>query len=150
MKKSKIEIGSWFILFLGIYTTVIALLWIFVTEIMFVSDFKWYTGQAFPDYLESNPDFAKIYIINKKLIGFMLLTIGLLILLINQYAYRKGEKWSWFAIFIAGSIAWGTFIIYKIVIGYIGVSMITFALGAALVFLGIIFPIKEIFGKKTE
>ncbi|MFX1327598.1 MAG: hypothetical protein ACFE91_05570 [Promethearchaeota archaeon] len=150
MKKSNLEIGSWFILFLGIYTTVIAILWIFVTEIMFVSDFKWYTGLAFPDYLESNPDFAKIYIINKKLIGFMLLVIGLLILLINQFAYRKGEKWSWFAILITGTIAWGTFIVYKIVIGYIGVSMITFALGAALVLIGIIFPAKEILGKKTE
>jgi len=149
MKKSNLEIGSWFILCLGIYTTVIAILWIFVTEIMFVSDFAWYTGQTYQEYLESNPDFAKIFIITKKLIGFMLLTIGLLILLINQYAYRKGEKWSWFAILIAGSIAWGTFIIYKIVIGYIGVSMITFALGAALVLLGIIFPVKDILGRKS-
>jgi hypothetical protein len=150
MKKSNLEIGSWFILFLGIYTTIVAILWIFVTEIMFVSDFAWYTGQTFPEYLESDPEFAKIYIITKKLIGVMLLVIGLLILLINQFAYRKGEKWSWFAILVAGSIAWGTFIVYKIVIGYIGVSMITFALGAALVLVGIIFPAKEILHKKTE
>jgi hypothetical protein len=50
MKKSNHEIGSWLILFLGFYTLVMAILWIFVTEIMFVSDFAHVTGYQFGEY----------------------------------------------------------------------------------------------------
>jgi hypothetical protein len=150
MERDKIKIGSQIILFLGMYTSVMSILWIFVTEIMFVSDFAAYTGQTYSSYLATNPRFAEIYIITKKLIGIMLLIIGLLILLINQYAYRKGEKWAWYALLIAGGLAWGTFIGYKLIIGYIGASMITFAVGVTLVILGLAVPSKEILGKKSE
>ena len=148
MQRSKIKIGSKVMLLLGWYTIVISVLWIFLTEIMFVSDFEAYTGETYSDYLGIDREVAELYIITKKMIGIMLLAIGLLIVLINQYAYRKGEKWSWYVLLIAGSIPWGTFIIYKLVIGYIGVSMVTFALGAALFLIGIIIPAKEILGKK--
>jgi hypothetical protein len=150
MEKSKIKIGSQVILFLGMYTVVMSILWIFVTEIMFVSDFAAYTGQTYQEYLASNPRFAEMYIMTKKMIGLMLLIVGLLILLINQNAYRKGEKWAWYAILIAGGISWGTFIVYKIVIGYIGASMITFVVGAALTAVGLAIPAKEILSKKSK
>jgi len=148
MQRSKTEIGSFFIHFLSWYTVVIALLWIFLTEIMFVSDFAYVTGFEYSEYLLINRVFAEFYIITKKLIGFMLLGIGLLILFIYHKAYRKGEKWSWYAVLIAGSISWGTFIGYKILIGYIGVSMITFVVGAALTIIGLVIPAKEILSKK--
>ncbi|MHA2399092.1 MAG: hypothetical protein ACXADU_09405 [Promethearchaeota archaeon] len=149
MKKSKLDIGSFFMICLGMYTLVISLLWIFLTEIMFVSDFAHYTGLTYQQYLVSDPLFAQMYIITKKLIGFMLLGIGCLILIITKTSYSKSEKWSWFALLISGGITWGTFIIYKIVIGYIGASMATFAVGFALLVIGLLLPVKEFFGKNT-
>ena len=112
-----------------------------------MSDFEAYTGQTYSDYLASNPRFAEIYIITKKLIGIMLLIIGLMIVLINEFAYRKGEKWSWFALLIAGGTAWGTFIGYKVFIEYIGVSMLTFAIGGGLFLVSIVLPAKEMLCK---
>jgi hypothetical protein len=147
MKKSKLEIGSFFILFMGIYTVVMALLWIFVTEIMFVSDFAYYTGQTYQQYLAIAPEFAEIYIITKKLVGFILLANGVMVVLINQKSYLKSEKWSWYAILIGGGISWSTFIIYKIYIGYIGLSMITFVVGISLLIVGLVLPAKEILTK---
>ncbi|MFX1304293.1 MAG: hypothetical protein ACFE9X_13140 [Promethearchaeota archaeon] len=149
MKRSKLEIGSFLMVFLGVYTIVISLLWIFVTEIMFVSDFAYYTGQTYPQYLASDPSFAQMYIITKKLIGFILLANGIMILLLTQKSYRKAEKWSWYALLIGGGISWGTFIGYKIFIGYIGYSIITFVVGATLLVVGLAFPVKEILGKKA-
>jgi hypothetical protein len=152
MPKSKLEIGAFFMLFMGMYTLVISILWIFLTEIMFVSDFAHVTGVDFEAYF-NNPatvDFAKIYIITKKLVGVMLFGIAVLIILINQKCYRKGLKWSWFALLIAGGIVWGTFIGYKIMIGYIGASMATFAVGAGLYVVGVVLPAIEIFGKKSS
>lgn len=148
MKNSKLEIGSFIMLFFGMYTLVISILWIFLTEIMFVSDFAYYTGQNYAQYLATNPLFAEMYIITKKLIGFMLLGIGSLTIFVTKKSYSKGDKWSWFALLVTGSITWGTFIGYKIMIGYIGASMVTFVVGTALLFVGLILPAKEILSKK--
>ncbi|MFX1308131.1 MAG: hypothetical protein ACFE8C_00380 [Promethearchaeota archaeon] len=147
MQKSKIEIGSFFILFMAMYIIVLSLLWIFLTEIMFVSDFAHVTGYEFSEH----PDIVLtgFYIITKKLIGFILLANGSMILLINQKSFRKAEKWSWYALLIGGGVSWGTFIGYKIFIGYIGLSMITFAVGATLLVIGLAFPAKAILGNKS-
>ncbi|MFX0005272.1 MAG: hypothetical protein ACFFA7_01840 [Promethearchaeota archaeon] len=149
MKKSKLEIGSFLILFMGMYTAVLALLWIFVTEIMFVSDFAYYTGFTYQQYLAIDLEVAQIYIITKKLVGCILLANAIMIVLINRKSYRKAEKWSWYAILIGGGISWCTFIIYKIYIGYIGASMITFVVGITLLVVGLVLPVKEILTKKT-
>ncbi len=135
---------------MGMYTIVMALLWIFVTEIMFVSDFAYYTGQTYQQYLASDPNFAEIYIITKKLVGCILLANGAMVVLINQKSYRNAEKWSWYAILIGGGISWSTFIIYKIYIGYIGLSMITFVVGISLLVVGLVLPLNEILRKKSS
>ena len=147
MQRSKIEIGSFLILFMGMYTIVMALLWIFVTEIMFVSDFAYYTGLTYQQYLSIVPEFAHIYIITKKLVGCILLANGAMVVLINQKSYRNAEKWSWYSILIGGGLSWSTFIIYKIYIGYIGLSMITFVVGISLLVIGLVLPAKEILTK---
>ncbi|MFW9999108.1 MAG: hypothetical protein ACFE9Q_07055 [Candidatus Hodarchaeota archaeon] len=143
-----LKIGHFLMNFMGFYILIIGILWIFVTEIMFVSDFLWYTGESYPSYLASNPIYAEIYIITKKLIGFVLLANGILVLFINNKSYKNGEKWSWFALLLSGGLTWGTFIGYKIFIGYYGGSMITFVIGAGLLVAGLAFPSKEILGKK--
>ena len=150
MEKLALKIGSFLILFMGMYTIVMSFLWIFVTEIMFVSDFAHYTGLTYPEYLIAAPDFAEIYIITKKLIGFILLADGIMIVLINHNSYRKGEKWSWYAILAGGGISWSTFIIYKIYIGYIGYSMVTFVVGITLLIIGLALPAKEILMRKSS
>ena len=150
MVKSRIKIGSYIMLFMGMYTLVISILWIFLTEIMFVSDFAWYTGMNYQEYFATSQRFAEMYIITKKLIGIMLLVISILILLINKKSYQSGENWSWFALLIAGGVAWGTFIGYKIYIGYIGTSMITFVIGIALTIIGLAIPARDILGQKSN
>jgi hypothetical protein len=78
----------------------------------------------------------------------MILVIAILILLIQKKAYLPREKWAWFAILIAGGVTWGTFIGYKMFIGYIGASMITFVVGASLTLIGLILSAKEMLSKK--
>ena len=133
--------------FMGWYIIGMGLLMIFVTEIMLISDFGVYTGITYEQYLASDQVFAEIFILQKKVMGFMICGVGVLVLFIVRMGYRKGEKWAWFALLIAGSLVWVTFIGYKILIMYYGGSMITFVVGAALLVLGLIFPAKEILQK---
>lgn len=54
------------------------ILMIFVTEIMFISDFGWYTRIEYSVFY-SNPStriFAEIFILQKKVMGFILSSIG--------------------------------------------------------------------------
>ncbi|MFX0075829.1 MAG: hypothetical protein ACFE96_10330 [Candidatus Hermodarchaeota archaeon] len=141
------KLGTFFMNFMGFYIVGMGILMIFVTEIMFISDFGVYTGTTYAQYLATDQAFAEIFILQKKVMGFMICGVGALVLFIVRMGYRKGEKWAWFALLIAGCLVWGTFIGYKILIMYYGGSMITFVVGAILLVLGLVFPAKEILKK---
>ncbi|HEY71615.1 MAG TPA: hypothetical protein G4O08_13645 [Anaerolineae bacterium] len=149
-----IKNGATVMMIMSIFALVLSLMWIFITEIMFVSDFAAYTGQTFADYLVTDPAYAEIYIITKKLLGIVLLATSTLMTYITRKAYSKGERWSWFALLVAGGITWGSLIGYKIVIGYfkLGASSMTFIVGAILLAIGLALPAKAILGRegKTE
>ena len=135
--------------FHGWYMLVMGILMIFVTEIMFISDFYAYTGVSYQTYYATNQVYAEIFIIQKKLMGIIISALGVLTLFVVKQGFSKGQKWSWFAILIIGVIIWGSFIGYKIIIEYFGGSMITFVVGAVLFILGLIFPVK-LFLKNKE
>jgi hypothetical protein len=147
-----IKNGTTVMMVMSIFALVLSLMWIFITEIVFVSDFAAYTGQTFADYLSTNPPYAEIYIITKKLIGISLLATSILMTFITQNSYSKGEKWSWYALLVAGTITWGSLIGYKIVIGYfrLGISSMTFIVGAILLAIGLVLPAKAILGIKGQ
>jgi len=71
---------------------------------------------------------------------------------ICQKSYRKGEKWSWYALLIAGTVTWGSLIGYKVVTGYFEatLSSLTFIVGLILFVIGITLPAKAILGDKSE
>jgi hypothetical protein len=149
MQDSSVKIGSWFMIALGIFALITAVLWVFMTEVAFVSDFRAYTGQPFSDYLISDPKPAELWLFTKRLIGIERLVTSLLIIFITQKSYRKGEKWSWFALLIAGIITWGWLIGYRIAIGYAeSTGIVTPILGLALLFIGLAIPARAILGKK--
>ena len=147
--ESSIRTGSWVMFAVGIYTLVMSLFWIFLTEVVFVSDFLSVTGQSYADYLASFPDYAELYMLTKKLWGFAMLNVSILIIFITKKSYSKGEKWSWYALLIAGVMLWGSLIGYRVLIGYVAPSIITFIIGTILFVIGIALPAKEILSNKS-
>jgi len=129
---------------MGVYALVMSLLWVLVTEIVFVSDFAGFTGQSYAEYLAAAPAFAEMYIITKKLVGAMIAVSSILMILVTHYSYRKGERWSWYALLVAGALLWGTLIGYRVFIGYVAPSIVTFVVGAALWIIGITLPARDI------
>jgi hypothetical protein len=142
------KLSTFFMNFMGWYMAVMGILMIFFTDIMFISDFFQYTGVTYQEYLSTNQVFAEIFILQKKIMGFMLTGIGVLVLFITRMGFRNRAKWTWYALLIIGGLVWGTFIGYKILILYFGGSMFIFVVGAILLALGLIFSAKEILIKK--
>ena len=151
MPKSPVNIGSSIMMAMGMFALVVSLLWITITEVMFVSDYLAYTGQNLADALAAGSKAAELWLITKKLWGIELLAISLLMLFITARSYAKGIKWSWYALLIAGCILWGSLIGYKMIIGYFQPTMssMTFIVGAILFAVGLLIPAKAIFSKKS-
>ena len=152
VKGSLFKIGSSVMGAMSVYALVISLLWIFQTEVLFVSVFEGYTGQSLSDALAAGSKSAELWLITQRLIGVELLPLSLLMIFICQKSYRKGEKWSWYALLIAGTVTWGSLIGYKVVTGYFEatLSSLTFIVGLILFVIGITLPAKAILGDKSE
>ncbi|MCP8311630.1 MAG: hypothetical protein L6M37_01590 [Candidatus Methylarchaceae archaeon HK02M1] len=149
MQASSVKIASKVMFIMGIYALAISLFWIFLTELMFMSDYAAYTGQSWSDFLASSLKPAEIYLITKRLLGVEIFLISLLIIFVTLKSYSKAEKWSWYALLIAGIILWGSLIGYRIVIGYLAPSIVTFIIGLVLFVVGITLPAKAILSKKS-
>ncbi len=136
---------------MAVFALVVSLLWVTITEVMFVSDFLAYTGEDLADALATGSKSAELWLTTKKLWGVELLAISLLAIFVTANSYTKGEKWSWYALLIAGCVLWGSLIGYKLAIGYFQPTMssMTFVVGAVLFGIGLIIPDKAILGKKS-
>ena len=149
MLASSVKIASFVMLVMGIFALITAMLWIFMTEVAFVSDVAVYTDQSYSDFLTSNPKHAELFLFQKRLIGIEKLATALLIVLITQKSYSRGEKWSWYALLITGVITWGSLIGYRLAIGYVeSTGIATPIIGLALLVIGLALPAKAILGKK--
>lgn len=150
MSKSYLKIGSSIMMAMTVFALVVSLLWLLITEVMFVSDFLAYTGENLSDALAQGSKSAELWLLTKRIWGVELFTISLLMLFVTAKSYKKGEKWSWYALLITGCIFWGSLIGYKLVIGYFQptISSLTFIVGAVLFAIGIIVPANGILSEK--
>ncbi len=152
MANSPIKIGSTIMMIMAVYALVISILWITITEVMFVSDYLAVTGQSLTDALATGSQTAQLWLTTKRFWGIGLLTISTLFVAITSKSYSKGEKWSWYTLLVSGSILWGSLIGYKVAIGYFQLhpSSLTFIVGATLSAIGLVVPAKAILSKKSD
>ncbi len=146
---SAIKKGSTVMFVMGVYILVMSVMWFLMTEVVFVSDFMGYTGQSYADYLSTATAYAEIYIITKKLVGLVLAVVGVLIIGVTRSGYSRGERWSWYLLFVAGAMLWGTLIGYRVYIGYVAPSIISFVIPAVLWIIGIALPARDMLGSKS-
>ena len=90
-----------------VYALVVSLLWVSITEILFVSDFLAFTGYDLSGSLASGSKSAELWLLTKRFWGVELLAASLLMIFITAKSYNKGEKWSWYALLVTSCIFWG-------------------------------------------
>ena len=151
LSKSTLRIGYSIMMAMAVFALVVSILWISITEVMFVSDFLAYTGQSLSDALAAGSKSAELWLTTKRLWGVGLLGISVLMMFVTVKSYSKGEKWSWYALLFTGCILWGSLIGYKVAIGYFQLTMssMTFIVGAILFAIGLAVPAKAILREKS-
>jgi hypothetical protein len=152
LPKSFVKVGSSVMMAMAVFALVVSLLWIFITEVMFVSDFRAYTGEDLADALAAGSKSAELWLLTKRLWGVELTAVSLLMLFITAKSYARGEKWSWYALLVTGCILWGSLIGYKAAIGYFQPtpSSMTFIVGAVLFAVGLALPARAILSGKSD
>ena len=133
---------------MAVYALVVSVLWVSITEIMFVSDYEGVTGQPLSEALAAGLKSAELWLATKRLVGILLLAASVLMVFVVYGAFNQGEKWAWYGLLVAGLITWGSLIGYKAAIGYFRLSgsSMTFIIGAVLYVIGIAFSAKWILG----
>jgi len=137
---------------MAVFALVVSILWISIIEVMFVSDFLAYTGQSLSDALAAGSKSAELWLATKRMWGFELVGISILMIFVTARSYAKGERWSWYALFVTGCILWGSLIGYKVATGYFQPTMssMTFIVGAVLFAIGLAVPAKTMLSKKSN
>ena len=150
LAKSTVKVGSSIMMAMAVFALVISILWVSITETMFVSDYRAYTGQGLSDALAAGSKSAELWLTTKRLWGFELIGISVLMIFVTARSYANCERGSWFALLVTGCILWGSLIGYKVAIGYFQPTMssMTFIVGALLFVIGLAVPAKAILGKK--
>ena len=151
LSKSTLRIGYSIMMAMAVFALVVSILWISITEVMFVSDFLAYTGQSLSDALAAGSKSAELWLTTKRLWGLELIGISVLMIFVTARSFSKGEKWSWYGLLVTGCILWGSLIGYKVAIGYFQPSMssMTFIVGAILFAIGLAVPDRAILGEKS-
>ena len=72
-----------------------------------------------------------------RLFGALCATFGLLGVLIAANAFRRGERWAWWALLIGNTIAYGAPMTYDRIVNAIGLFEMTEYLGIGLVYLAL-------------
>ena len=70
MAKSSVKIGSSIMMAMAVFALVVSILWVSMTEVMFVSDYLAYTGQSLSDALAAGSKSAELWLTAKRLYGF--------------------------------------------------------------------------------
>ena len=66
LAKSTVKIGSSIMMAMAIFALVVSVLWISITEVMFVSDYLAYTGQGLSDALAAGSKAAELWLTTKR------------------------------------------------------------------------------------
>lgn len=148
MASKSLKIG-WVVLFImGFFMVYIGVMMAFATQYIFVPNFEAFTTKAWTDLATDYPKTAEMFIMNARLLGAVLLGTAILILFMVWNSYRKAQKWSWYALFFANILGWGSGLVYHIVIGY-AMATVMMIIGIILFVIGIAVPANAILGKKA-
>lgn len=105
------------------------------------------TGQAWSSFAASNPAATAQHIsMSARMDGVAQLAMGALVVMIVLFAYRRGQKWSWYALLAGGIIYWLGFLIFEIIAGG---PIPWVVLGLILLIVGLALPAKDILTQKS-
>jgi len=130
-----------------IFAGIVALASFIAPKTMIRSTFEAMTGKEIDSVQDA--DLLKVILNRQSKVGFYALSTVVFSLFVLFAGFRKAQKWAWWCFLIVGGIVWGEGLISYILIGSM-MYILIYAIGTALLLLGVLLPIKAFFGTEVE
>ena len=95
--------------------------------------YEGYSGSSWPELLRTSPTTAKYMIVLFRTYGIHCVVFGVLGSAIAVTAFRRGERWAWWALLVGNTLALVSAMSYDWIVNAIGPFELTEYLGLALV-----------------
>jgi hypothetical protein len=96
--------------------------------------FEGHTGGSWQHLVTTSPRTAGYITLVFRMYGIYIVAFSLLAIAIAASAYRRGERWAWWALLVGNTIAWVSAMTYDQIVGAIGPFELTEYLGLALIY----------------
>jgi hypothetical protein len=132
---------------LGLLWLVTGLSQVFNADVMIEMDVQRVTGMSLSELEALNPESIELVRLYMGTMGNLKISWSFLLLAITLTGYRKGEKWAWYALWLAPAILISQGIIDTIILADIN-EMVKWIPITSLSLLGLLIPIRKFFPKK--
>lgn len=96
--------------------------------------YEGYTGGSWQQLTAVSPKTAGYITLVFRMYGIYIVAFSLLAIAIAATAYRRGDRWAWWALLVGNTIAWVSAMTYDQIVGAIGPFELTEYLGLALIY----------------
>ena len=96
--------------------------------------YQGFTGLAWSDLVAQAPQAAAYVTLLFRLYSSFCVIFGLLAIAIAMTAFRRGERWAWWALLVGNTLAYGGAMTYDRIVNAIGPFELTEYLGIAVVY----------------
>ena len=79
-----------------------------------------FTSRSWQELTDTSPMTAEYITLLFRLYGVYIVAFGLLAIAVTATAFRRGERWAWWALLIGNTIAFGSAMTYDWIVGAIG------------------------------
>ncbi|MFA5174534.1 MAG: hypothetical protein WC438_05115 [Candidatus Pacearchaeota archaeon] len=140
MNIQRVKQGARITLYNGIYMIVLGAIYIAFVKYIMKSNFQAIDSiwKLFEKY---NPKLANLFLYYNVIIGIFLISLGIIIIYVSYFIYKRKDKASWVILFLSGIIGWAGLLVVSILIK--NPLLITLSgIGWATFILGMVLPIK--------
>ena len=99
--------------------------------------YEGYSGGSWQALADTSPKAAEFMTVLFRVYGAYIVAFSLVAIAVTATAFRRGERWAWWALLVGNTIAYGSAMTYDQVVGAIGPFEMTEYLGIALVYLAL-------------
>jgi hypothetical protein len=79
-----------------------------------------FTRRSWQELADTSPMTAEFITLLFRLYGVYIVAFGLLAIAVTATAFRRGERWAWWALLVGNTIAFGSAMTYDWIVGAIG------------------------------
>jgi hypothetical protein len=141
-----LKVATVILLIMLVFGGVYSLMLVFAPKMILSSGFEAETGEKLENI--QNASYLKVMVGELKHMGTLGLTVAISSIFILFAAFRKAEKWAWWALLVTGVLAWGYGLIDNIITGDMFNSLLHL-IGIVIFLVGLLLPVKAFFGKKA-